>query len=72
MKAISRKDGICDEFLNKDFVLFEDDNDIEKFNLIERKKEPSINLERYAVMCNAYLEHQDELAQYEETQSESS
>lgn len=40
MKAISRKDGICDEFLNKDFVLFEDDNDIEKFNLIERKKEP--------------------------------
>lgn len=72
MKSISRKDEICDEFLNKDFALFEDDNDIEKFNLIEGKKEPSINLERYAVMCNAYLEHQDELAQYEETQSESS
>lgn len=36
-----------------------------------RYGESNYYLERYAVMCNAYLEHQDEFAQYEERQSES-
>ena len=36
-------------------------------NILKRKsyKKYEIDLERYAIMCNAYLEHQEETEQYQ-------
>lgn len=54
-KELAAKNGI---------LLWDRDKLIELRKNSCRPKRPTIDIERYAAMCNAYLEHQDDMEQY--------